>query len=282
MRSTLTHDEHKGEHPSVEQVIEGVLQVLHKGDDASRLDASRALFYLFKEYRDELMDPLSILIVPQLSALKDKDWRLRAQTIVHLQSHGIWNDEIVEAVVLCLMDSNVTIRRLAVMALQRFGILSTSQIARYYASDTDAGVREALTPLQYETFLKERYRRHLEEAIAAEVALRPTSATLRVLREELEKLDLPQQPADLPVHVQPETASFTLPPSPDKKATKAPAVSVKERLAHPRLYITDQDWRPIGYKRTALAGLSLYQDQLAKEKEPKSKHVAPKSTKAST
>ena len=107
------------------------MEVLANGDQSSKLDASRALFYLFKEYRSELSDPLSLIILPQLFTLKDNDWRLRAQTIVHFQNDGVWNDEIVEAVVHCLTDRNVTIRRLAVMALQRFGILSTSQIARY-------------------------------------------------------------------------------------------------------------------------------------------------------
>ncbi|KAI8922681.1 hypothetical protein BC831DRAFT_418144 [Entophlyctis helioformis] len=110
---------------NITNLVESVFDVLKEGFWSERVQAAKALLYLFHTFEQDFTDPLNQIIHPQLDFMQDESWQVRTQIINNLASFQTYNEDIVFALVVALADKNPRVVDATINTLGMFGISSS-------------------------------------------------------------------------------------------------------------------------------------------------------------
>ncbi|KAL7751331.1 hypothetical protein RI367_003191 [Sorochytrium milnesiophthora] len=89
----------------------------------TRVEASKALLYVYHAFQRDIPDPMSTLLSVQLEVLVGDDaWEVRAQIAANLSRYGIYHNDLVFSLISRLADEHPTVRVQAMHSLAAFGI----------------------------------------------------------------------------------------------------------------------------------------------------------------
>ncbi|KAJ3414913.1 hypothetical protein HDV05_005862 [Chytridiales sp. JEL 0842] len=150
--------------------IRALLNLIKIGLWSESCEASKALLFIYRTFKHDFPDPLSLLIRPQLDAMAHSVyWQVRAQLTVNVAAYGIRHDEVMFGLISRLTDKNEIVREAAKVALKEWGIVSKATLKNVMINirmlPYDGPSYEWTTLDEYMEDIKER-----EAAVAAESA----------------------------------------------------------------------------------------------------------------
>ncbi|RKO86042.1 hypothetical protein BDK51DRAFT_36617 [Blyttiomyces helicus] len=113
---------------TLESIVAVLFRTMRSGFWAEKCEASEALLYVFKVFQPDFLDPAGTFLIPQLEFLNDDDWRVRIQTCQNLVQYGIFNLEVVYAIICKLLDKHNAVRTTALRSLAALGIDSRNAL----------------------------------------------------------------------------------------------------------------------------------------------------------
>lgn len=87
-----------------------LFELLKTGYWSEKCEASDSLLYLYETFRDEFRDPVRQFIVPQLESLNDRDWQVRLRLSSNLVKYGVYDGQLIQALIARLLDPNEDVR----------------------------------------------------------------------------------------------------------------------------------------------------------------------------
>ncbi|KAJ3145741.1 WD repeat-containing protein 87 [Geranomyces michiganensis] len=107
---------------TLQSIVAALVQLLDSGLWLEKVEASRALLFLFKTFSKDFLDPMAVLVRPQLGHLVDENWQVRGELCANIAQYGIKNIEIMAEFIRLLADPVESVRFAAVKALAEFGV----------------------------------------------------------------------------------------------------------------------------------------------------------------
>lgn len=95
---------------TLQNIVAALLQLLESGLWLEKVEASKALLFLYHTFRTDFMDPMATLVRPQLDFLRDENWQVRAHLCANIAQYGLVNEEILAGLIGRLADENDYVR----------------------------------------------------------------------------------------------------------------------------------------------------------------------------
>ncbi|TPX57208.1 hypothetical protein PhCBS80983_g03982 [Powellomyces hirtus] len=109
---------------TLQAIVSALITLLSTGFWLEKVEASKALLFLYRTFQADFLDPMAVLIRPQLEHLHDEHWQVRAQLCVNLAQYGIRESELVIGFMALLADEVEFVRAAALRALASCGVHS--------------------------------------------------------------------------------------------------------------------------------------------------------------
>ncbi|KAJ3144217.1 WD repeat-containing protein 87 [Geranomyces variabilis] len=107
---------------TLQSIVAALMQLLDVGLWLEKVEASKALLFLFKTFSNDFLDPMTVLVRPQLEHLADENWQVRGSLCTNIAQYGLRNTEIMAGFIKLLADPVEFVRVAAVKALAEFGV----------------------------------------------------------------------------------------------------------------------------------------------------------------
>ncbi|KAI9190859.1 uncharacterized protein BJ171DRAFT_605914 [Polychytrium aggregatum] len=124
----------KGKPLTLTNIIAVLLDVLRGGYWSEKCESSKAILFLYRTFKDDFLDPMGLLVKPQIECLWDDSWQVRAQITSNLVGYEIYHPEIIFALICRLDDKNDAVRKAALTSLMHFGINSRENLQKTMVS----------------------------------------------------------------------------------------------------------------------------------------------------
>ncbi|KAJ3029457.1 WD repeat-containing protein 87 [Rhizophlyctis rosea] len=118
----------KGKPATLTNIVAVLIDLLRRGLWSEKCEASKALLMLYRTFQGDFLDPLTTLIRPQLEVLDDDSWQVRSQLCNNIMAYGIFHPDILLALICRLADQHELVRKCAMTALARFGVINQSTL----------------------------------------------------------------------------------------------------------------------------------------------------------
>ncbi|TPX68035.1 hypothetical protein SpCBS45565_g03331 [Spizellomyces sp. 'palustris'] len=112
----------KGKQVTLPNIVAALVDLLKTGLWLEKVEASKALLFLYHTFSSDFLDPMAVLIRPQLECLWDENWQVRAQLCSNVSQYGIVHQDILMGLVVRLGDENEHVRTVAMTGLLQFGV----------------------------------------------------------------------------------------------------------------------------------------------------------------
>ncbi|KAJ3107610.1 WD repeat-containing protein 87 [Phlyctochytrium planicorne] len=116
---------------TLSNVIRALVQVVRHGLWSEICEASKALLYLHRTFKGDILDPMTLLIRPQLEALHNTSWQVRAQLCLNVASYDISNTEIISSIIHLLVDKHPEVRLAAMKALAQLDVNTKDKLLNF-------------------------------------------------------------------------------------------------------------------------------------------------------
>ncbi|KAJ3017282.1 hypothetical protein HKX48_003636 [Thoreauomyces humboldtii] len=103
-------------------IVAALINLLDVGLWMEKVEACKGLLFLFRTFKDDFLDPMEVLIRPQLEHLEDDAWQVRGQICANLAQYGIVNNQILGHLIKLLADKVEFVRTAALKSLSVFGV----------------------------------------------------------------------------------------------------------------------------------------------------------------
>jgi hypothetical protein len=85
-------------------------KIMRKGLWKEKVEASKALLYIYKTFKGDIENPVETFILPQIDYLMDEFWQIRAQTALSLSMYGLPNSDLIYSLICRLKDEYPAVR----------------------------------------------------------------------------------------------------------------------------------------------------------------------------
>ncbi|KAJ3344555.1 WD repeat-containing protein 87 [Entophlyctis luteolus] len=117
-----------GKEANVTNILEVTMRVMRNAEWRDKMEASKAMLYLFHTFESDLVDPVQKIVIPQLDYLRDERWQVRAQIAANLSAYRVRHPEILTALISTLGDENDVVRKAVKSTLATFGVSSKESL----------------------------------------------------------------------------------------------------------------------------------------------------------
>ncbi|KAJ3155000.1 WD repeat-containing protein 87, partial [Irineochytrium annulatum] len=107
---------------TLSNIIPTLVKIIRQGLWSEVCEASKALLFLYKTFKDDLRNVMEDIIRPQIDALHNPNWQVRAQMLKNLPAYEIFSSELYAGVIAALKDPNEVVRQCAVEALANLDV----------------------------------------------------------------------------------------------------------------------------------------------------------------
>ncbi|KAJ3186036.1 WD repeat-containing protein 87 [Gaertneriomyces sp. JEL0708] len=112
----------KGGQVTLTAIVEALVHLLEVGLWLEKVEASKALLFLYHTFKEDFLDPMVVLIQPQLAILDDENWQVRAQLCSNVAQYDIAHLDIISGLIYRLVDVNDHVRQVSMEALSHLGV----------------------------------------------------------------------------------------------------------------------------------------------------------------
>ncbi|KAI8848626.1 hypothetical protein BC829DRAFT_417412 [Chytridium lagenaria] len=146
-------------------IIEVLFKLMKNGLWSEKCEASKAVLYLYHTFERDFLDPMTVLIYPQLEFTNDEAWQFRAQMCLNLVGYKIYHPDIVQSLICRLNDKVETVRKVAKKGLAHFGINSKSSLRNAMIELHMLPPQDTMEKSDWLDILLERMNKQLAERI---------------------------------------------------------------------------------------------------------------------
>ncbi|KAJ3120366.1 hypothetical protein HK098_004661 [Nowakowskiella sp. JEL0407] len=113
-----------GKPVTLTNVIAVLMNLMKTGLWQEKIEASKALLYLYHTFERDFRNPLELLVIPQIEFTHDENPNVRAQVCANLVGYGFYHLDLIHALILRLSDKDENVRNTAKKCLAVYGINS--------------------------------------------------------------------------------------------------------------------------------------------------------------
>ncbi|KAJ3211833.1 hypothetical protein HDU67_004214 [Dinochytrium kinnereticum] len=132
---------------NLSNVIQMLIKLVRDGLWSEVCEASKALLFLYRTFKEDILDPMALLVRPQLEAFYNPNWQVRAQLCSNVAAYGIFNSEVIGSIIHLLNDKHPEVRACAIEALAQLDINTKDKLLAFlikiglmHTSKCDQGV----------------------------------------------------------------------------------------------------------------------------------------------
>ncbi|KAG4101856.1 WD40 repeat-like protein [Neocallimastix lanati (nom. inval.)] len=116
------------------QIIDNLTSIIRSGLWSEKCEASKALLFLYLEFKADLKISIDTYLENQLDLFSDENWKVRAQMCVNLMGYNTFNKQCLIRTIGLLKDESNDVRNIALQTLCYYGISTKQRLDEFIRS----------------------------------------------------------------------------------------------------------------------------------------------------